>query len=134
MSSTFQSENISLTIFGESHGKAIGVTIDKMPAGIALDFDKILEFMEKKITYSELYEQLDVISVEFTVDYSLDDPETNLGALSPFIIDVDVDTTTSVVRAEYKLKTEEKALWDLFEKYCYDNRTNLTDWKILSDT
>ena len=82
--------------------------------------NKMLEFMEKKITYDELCEQLDVISVEFTVDYSLDDPETNLGALSPFIIDVDVDTTTSVVRAEYKLKTEEKALWDLFEKYCYD--------------
>lgn len=82
--------------------------------------NKILEFMEKKISYSELCEQLDIIAVEFIVDYSLDDPEANLGALSPFIIDVDVDTTTSVVRAEYRLKTEEKALWDLFEKHCYD--------------
>ena len=48
MSSTFQSDNISLTIFGESHGKAIGVTIDKLPAGITLDFDKILEFMARR--------------------------------------------------------------------------------------
>ena len=88
--------------------------------------DKILEFMEKKIEYKELCKQIDIISVEFIVDYSLDEPDDNLGALSPFIIDVDVDTTTAIVRAEYRLKTEEKALWDLFEKSCYDINGNFS--------
>ncbi|MCI5893026.1 MAG: AAA family ATPase [Clostridiales bacterium] len=87
---------------------------------------KILEFMEKKIKYDELCEQMDIISVEFIVDYSLDEPDDNLGALSPFIIDVDMDTTTAIVRAEYRLKTEEKALWDLFEKSCYDINGNFS--------
>lgn len=86
--------------------------------------NKILEFMEKKIKYNMLCEQLDIISAEFIIDYSLDDPEANLGALSPFIIDVDVDTTTAIVRAEYRVKIEEKALWDLFEKSCYDDNGN----------
>ena len=88
--------------------------------------DKILEFMEKKIEYEELCKQIDIISVEFIVDYSLDEPDDNLGALSPFIIDVDVDTTTAIVRAEYRLKTEEKALRDLFEKSCYDINGNFS--------
>lgn len=86
--------------------------------------NKILEFMGNEIKFDTLCEQLDIISVEFIVDYSLDDPEANLGALSPFIIDVDVDTTTAIVRAEYRLKIEEKALWDLFEKSCYDDSGN----------
>ena len=39
---------ISLQIFGESHGKAIGAVIDGLPAGIELDFDKIAEQMARR--------------------------------------------------------------------------------------
>lgn len=53
------------------------------------------------------------------MDYSLNNPDDNLGALSPFIIDVDVDTTTALIRAEYRLKTEEKTLWTLLESSYY---------------
>ncbi len=76
-------------------------------------------FMAKGITFEKLCEQLESISVEFLVDYSLDDPEDNLGALSPFIIDVDVDTTTALIRAEYKLKTDEKSIWKTLEQSYY---------------
>ena len=65
-------------------------------------YTKIALFMEKKITFEELAKQLEPISIEFLVDYSLDDPEDNLGALSPFIIDVDVDTTTALIRVEFR--------------------------------
>lgn len=74
---------------------------------------KLALFMDKELSYADLCEQLKTISIEFFVDYSMDNPDDNLGALSPFIIDVDVDTTTAWIRVEYKLKTDEKALWDM---------------------
>lgn len=70
----------------------------------------ILQFMEKKLNYEELCKKIDTIAIEFVVDYSLDDPDVRLGALSPFIIDVDLDTTTALIRAEYQLKTDENKL------------------------
>lgn len=82
-------------------------------------YTKIALFMEKKLSYEDLCKQVEVISIDFVVDYSLDDPDDNLGALSPFIIDVDVDTTTALIRAEYRLKTDEKTLWALLESSYY---------------
>lgn len=40
--------NISMTIFGESHGPCIGVTLDGLPAGFKIDLDKIDKDMEKR--------------------------------------------------------------------------------------
>ena len=82
-------------------------------------YTKIALFMEKKLSYEDLCKQVEVISIDFLVDYSLDDPDDNLGALSPFIIDVDVDTTTALIRVEYRLKTDEKTLWALLESSYY---------------
>ena len=82
-------------------------------------YAKIALFMEKKLSYEELCKQIEVVSIDFLVDYSLDDPDDNLGALSPFIIDVDVNTTTALIRAEYRLKTDEKILWALLESSYY---------------
>lgn len=82
-------------------------------------FNLITSFMKKDISFDELNQKLEVTSVDFTIDYSLDDPDSNLGALSPFIIDVDVDTTTVLIRAEYGLKLDEKPLFELFEAACY---------------
>ena len=96
------------------------VSFDDYPLLRREDFyTKIDLFMEKKLSYEDLCKQIEVISIEFLVDYSLDDPDDNLGALSPFIIDVDVDTTTALIRAEYRLKTDEKALWALLESGYY---------------
>lgn len=40
--------HISCTIFGESHGKAIGVTLDGLPAGIRIDEDWIAMRLEQR--------------------------------------------------------------------------------------
>lgn len=47
MSSTWKN-NIEITIFGESHGKAIGVVLGNLPAGIKLDFDEISKEMKRR--------------------------------------------------------------------------------------
>lgn len=80
-----------------------------------------LQFMERKLSYEDLCKDIETISIEFVVDYSLDDPDVKLGALSPFIIDVDVDTTTALIRVEYQLKTDESKLWELFKESCYED-------------
>lgn len=47
MSSTWGS-NIKLSIFGESHGRAIGVTIDGLPPGLSLDLEEINFEMKRR--------------------------------------------------------------------------------------
>ena len=47
MSSTY-GEMIRLSIFGESHGAAIGMTLDGVPAGLSVDLDKLQEFLNRR--------------------------------------------------------------------------------------
>ena len=96
------------------------ISFDDYPLLMREDFyNKFALFMEKKLSYEDLCKQIEVISIDFLVDYSLEDPNDNLGALSPFIIDVDVDTTTALIHVEYRLKTDEKTLRALLESSYY---------------
>ncbi|MDR1892768.1 MAG: chorismate synthase [Oscillospiraceae bacterium] len=45
---SFIGENLRLSVFGESHGEAIGAVLDGLPAGTLLDFDKILAQMARR--------------------------------------------------------------------------------------
>ena len=47
MSSTY-GENLKLTIFGQSHGKAIGMTLDGIPAGLPVDIQKLQSFLNRR--------------------------------------------------------------------------------------
>ena len=47
MSSVY-GKNIKVSIFGQSHSKAIGVTIDGLPSGFKIDFDELQKFMNKR--------------------------------------------------------------------------------------
>ncbi len=47
MSSTY-GENLKMTIFGQSHGAAIGVTLDGIPAGLAVDEEKLAAFLARR--------------------------------------------------------------------------------------
>ena len=39
--------NITMTIFGESHGPCVGVTLDGLPSGFKIDLDFLYDDMEK---------------------------------------------------------------------------------------
>lgn len=47
MSSTY-GEILKLSIFGQSHGPAIGMTLDGIPAGLPVDFDKLQVFLNRR--------------------------------------------------------------------------------------
>ncbi|MGN0998070.1 MAG: chorismate synthase [Faecousia sp.] len=47
MSSTY-GENIKLSIFGQSHGPAIGMTLDGIPAGLSVDLERLQAFLNRR--------------------------------------------------------------------------------------
>ncbi len=47
MSSTF-GQQLKLSIFGQSHGEAIGVTLDGFPAGMTIDMERLLHEMARR--------------------------------------------------------------------------------------
>ena len=47
MSSVF-GKNIKISIFGQSHSPAIGVTLDGIPAGVKIDFDALQDFLARR--------------------------------------------------------------------------------------
>ena len=47
MSSTY-GENLKLSIFGQSHGAAIGMTLDGIPAGLPVDTKKLQRFLNRR--------------------------------------------------------------------------------------
>ena len=47
MSSTY-SNNLQLSIFGESHGPAIGMVLDGIPSGLPIDMDALQHFLDRR--------------------------------------------------------------------------------------
>ena len=47
MSSVY-GDNLRLSIFGQSHGEAIGMTLDGIPAGLPVDFDLLQSFLNRR--------------------------------------------------------------------------------------
>ena len=47
MSSTY-GEHLKLSIFGQSHAPAIGMTLDGVPAGQAIDLDELQRFLDRR--------------------------------------------------------------------------------------
>lgn len=47
MSSTY-GDNLKLSIFGQSHGSAIGMVLDGIPAGLPVDLDNLQKFLNRR--------------------------------------------------------------------------------------
>lgn len=81
----------------------------------------LAQFMRNKLSFEKLCEKFPVTSIDFWIDYTLDDPNINLGALAPFIIDVDVDNTMAIIHVEYSIKISEESLRTMFESCFFEN-------------
>ena len=46
--SSIMGNKIKISVFGQSHSKAIGVVIDGLPAGKKIDMEKVMVFMERR--------------------------------------------------------------------------------------
>lgn len=51
--SSFWQNNISISVFGEADGPAIGVTIDDLPPGEYIDTEELRDFMSRRLIGSE---------------------------------------------------------------------------------
>lgn len=47
--------NIKVSIFGQSHSEAIGVTVDGLPAGIKIDMDRLQKFLDRRAPGNSKY-------------------------------------------------------------------------------
>ena len=54
MSSVY-GEHLKLTIFGQSHGPAIGMTLDRIPAGLPIDMEKLQQFLKRRAPGQNAY-------------------------------------------------------------------------------
>ena len=54
MSSTY-GNMIRLSVFGQSHGAAIGMTLDGVPAGLPVDNDKLQQFLNRRAPGANAY-------------------------------------------------------------------------------
>lgn len=48
MSSTWSGSQLTLSIFGQSHGAAIGMTLDGLPAGESVDLEELQAFLSRR--------------------------------------------------------------------------------------
>ena len=53
--SSMTGNKIKISVFGQSHSKAIGVVIDGLPAGKKIDMEKVMAFMERRAPGRNVY-------------------------------------------------------------------------------
>ena len=52
---SFFGKHIHISVFGQSHARAIGVTVDGLPAGENVDLDKLQRFLQRRAPGRETY-------------------------------------------------------------------------------
>lgn len=53
--SNWKGETLNLSIFGQSHGPSIGITLTGVPAGYSVDFDKLQQFLNRRAPGNDPY-------------------------------------------------------------------------------
>jgi putative ATP-dependent endonuclease of the OLD family len=68
------------------------------------------QYYFKAIAINDIIKEVPIPSIKFIIDYSEENSEQLLGALSPFIIDMDIQTTTAIILVEYRFCADEQLM------------------------
>lgn len=92
----------------------------------------IKQFLQDEIELEVLKTTIPTPSIDFEISYKDEGADESLGALSEFIIDIDVDVTTAIARAEYVFSPSSNKIKKLFAD-CVDEATKVVDEKSFKD-
>jgi predicted ATP-dependent endonuclease of OLD family len=96
------------------------LTFHDYPISCRDDFYKATtSYLNKELSYPDFKENVLCPSIKFIISYDLEKPDQSLGALVPFIIDTEIDTTTAIILAEYRFSMSEEN----FER-CFSTEQN----------
>lgn len=90
-------------------------------------YEQLRLFKNSAISFSALCEEIEPISITLEVDYSKDNDDDNLGALSPFIIDINPDITKALIYIEYRLIPNEKKMQTIIEQLSINDVNDSVD-------
>lgn len=80
-------------------------------------YSKIEAYEKQEINFEELRASFKLPIIRMYIDYSLENNEDSLGALSPFIIDTDDSITTALIEANYSFICTQVEFDNLFITY-----------------
>ena len=78
MSSTWKN-NIEITIFGESHGKAIGIVLGNLPSGIKIDLEEVAKEMKRRAPGQDKMSTARKEADKVEIMSGLQDPRKSIG-------------------------------------------------------
>ena len=99
--SNIYGKNIKISIFGQSHSSAIGVTVDGLPAGFAIDADELNAFMRRRMPGQHAYS---------TKRAELDEPEFISGLVNGVTCGAPL---TAIIRNTDARSSDYDNLWDV---------------------
>ena len=91
--SSINLKNLSMTIFGESHGKMIGGVVTGFPAGLKIDYEKIYEDVKRRMPGRDLYSTCRKETDEFEIVSGILDGVTTGAPLCVLIKNSDTHST-----------------------------------------
>lgn len=93
------------------------ISFDDYPLGDRkILYQDILAYLNGEKSYEELTKSFLLTKITMYVDYSLENDDENLGALSPFIIDTDNSITEAKIEAIYSVVISKEAFDSIFTK------------------
>lgn len=90
-------------------------------------YELLWKYTKDKITLDKLEEDVPTTKIRFKIDYSEEEENESLGALSPFIIDLDVDNNIACIETEYRFSISDGNLIELKNKLADLKITNNND-------
>lgn len=95
-------------------------------------YKSVKEFLKNEITFETLNNSILLPNVRIWIDYSLENENEILGALSPFIVDIDENISDVIIEVEYKIIITEENFKSLFENTDFEKTDDFVQ-KVLEE-